>query len=73
MHIDELVLHGFAPHERHRVAEAVAAELQRIVTEHGLPEGIGDRDVVRAGSIAVKPAGVGSQIAGAIYKGLGSE
>jgi hypothetical protein len=35
--IDELVLHGFPPGDRHRIGEAVQAELARIFTERGLP------------------------------------
>ena len=35
--IDELVLHGFPPADRHRIGEAVQAELARIFVERGLP------------------------------------
>ena len=36
LHIDELVLHGFDPHQRHDVGDAVHAELARLLGEHGI-------------------------------------
>jgi hypothetical protein len=37
VHIDELILHGVAPAERHRIGEAVRLELTRLIAERGLP------------------------------------
>jgi hypothetical protein len=37
LHIEELVLHGFAPGDRHRIGEAVERELQRLFAEQGAP------------------------------------
>ena len=34
--IEELVLHGFPPSERYRIADAMQAELARLLTEQGL-------------------------------------
>jgi hypothetical protein len=31
LHIEELVLHGFDPHDRHAIGDAVAAELRRLI------------------------------------------
>jgi hypothetical protein len=31
LHIEELVLHGFAPGDRHRISEAVEQELTRLI------------------------------------------
>jgi hypothetical protein len=37
LHIEELVLHGFAPGDRYRVGEALEQELQRLFAERGAP------------------------------------
>jgi hypothetical protein len=37
VHIDELILRGVAPAERHRIGEAVRLELTRLIAERGLP------------------------------------
>jgi hypothetical protein len=37
LHIDELVLHGFSPRDRYRIAGAVESELARLITDRGLP------------------------------------
>ena len=37
MHIEELVLHGFEPGDRHAIGDAVERELARLLSEHGLP------------------------------------
>jgi hypothetical protein len=36
LHIEELVLHGFAPHDRHAIADAVRDELAAKLEEGGL-------------------------------------
>ena len=40
LHIDELLLDGFAPAERRRVGAALASELERLLTERGVPEAL---------------------------------
>lgn len=37
LHIEELVLRGFAPGDRYRIGEALEAELQRLFAEQGAP------------------------------------
>jgi hypothetical protein len=37
LHIEELVLHGFSPHERFHLACAVETELTRLFTDQGIP------------------------------------
>lgn len=37
LHIEELVLHGFGANERASVADAIRAELEARLAEHGLP------------------------------------
>jgi len=36
LHIEELVLHGFSPHDRWRIADAVQSELARSIAAHGI-------------------------------------
>jgi hypothetical protein len=37
LHIDRLVLDGFAPGDRHRIADALRIELARLLVERGMP------------------------------------
>jgi hypothetical protein len=72
--IDELVLHGFPPGERHRIGEAVQAELARILGERGLPgawaAGAAPRLDGGAFNVAAgKPAtAIGAGVAEAVYR-----
>jgi hypothetical protein len=77
LHIDELVLHGFTPGDRYRIAEAVQGELSRMFLERGVPSALangGNVGRVNAGSfsagVAAKPETTGGQIAEAVYGGL---
>ncbi len=77
LHIEELVLHGFAPRDRHRIGAAVEQELTRLLTEHPWPSALkesGPVDRVDAGAFrmasSAKPATVGGQIANAVHGGL---
>jgi hypothetical protein len=36
LHIEELLLHGFAPGDRYRIADSVEGELSRLVARQGL-------------------------------------
>ena len=77
LEIEELVLHGFAPGDRHRIAGAIERELARLLGEEGVPAALS-----RAGSIEqldggtfeakprAKPESTGARIARAIYGGL---
>lgn len=74
IHIEELVLHGFASHQRQQISEAVQAELQQLLTLNGIPSrlaGGGITHAVNAGSFEMqqgaKPARIGQSIAGSIY------
>ncbi len=74
--IEELVLHGFPQHERHRIAQAVERELARLLRD-GQPESLRRSSAtewidagafkVAAGSGAMK---TGREIARALYRGL---
>ncbi len=77
LRIEKLVLDGFAPADRYRIAEAVESELARLFAEQGVPPSLlaGRTPALPDGaSLEVArgaPAGqIGAQVARAIYKGL---
>jgi len=77
LRIDELVLEGFPPGDRHRIAAAVEAELARLFAERGVPAGLRESTAlpqVDGGAFelapALRPEQVGAQVAAAIYGGL---
>jgi hypothetical protein len=82
VHIEELVLHGFSPHARAGIGDAVEAALAAQLAEPGaLGAGAGftaDRGVDRADGGAItagpasSPAAAGAAIAGAITAAIGS-
>jgi hypothetical protein len=77
LHIEELVLHGFAPGDRYRIGEAVERELARLLADQGVPQSL-----ERGGEIASVDGGafdmaqgsradvVGVEVAKAVYGGL---
>ncbi len=77
LHIEELVLHGFSPGDRHSIAEAVEHELTMLITERGVPQ-----DMINGGEIArldggsfqlaqgSKPEVIGAHVARAVYGGM---
>jgi hypothetical protein len=77
LHIDELVLHGFAARDRHRIAEAMQRELARLITADGqanflkYPLSLGG---INGGEFNVqanaKPQAAGTEIARAVYRSL---
>jgi len=79
LHIEELVLHGFAPGDKHGISEAVERELARLISD-----GAGfsifsentSRDRLDGGHFrmadSAKPAAIGAQIAGAVLGGIRS-
>ena len=77
VHIDELVLHGFAPGDRMRIADAVQLELTRLFTDRGVPPALrGGGAVERLNAGAFPTAGAapaertGARIAQTVYEGL---
>lgn len=77
LNIQELILHGFPPVDRYRIAEVVEHELTRLLSEGGLPASVDqERTIARlAGGLIQAASGlsvekVGAQIAQAIYRGL---
>jgi hypothetical protein len=77
MHIEELVLEGFALGDRHRIGDAVQQELTRLFTERPAPASLDKTiEVVRVdgGAFRVasgsKPETIGAQVAQTVYEGL---
>ena len=77
VHIDELVLHGFAPADRHRIADAVQVELTRMFAEQGVSSVLrqgGEATRLKAEAISVTPttpAGtIATQVARSVYGSL---
>jgi hypothetical protein len=77
LHIEELVLDGFAPGDRHRIGEATQSELARLLTEEPTPPSLAQRaeiDRLDGGSFhatgTAKPEATGAQVARAVFGGL---
>lgn len=72
LHIDELVLHGFDPRDRHAIGDAVQQELARLLEIRGLTDA---RNVehLDAGTInltTTRGASAGAPIAEALHSTL---
>ncbi len=79
LHIEELVLHGFEPHQRRAIAQAVEEALSGLLAERGLPPGWAEGaqiDRLDAGQFevmpAAPPAAIGSEVAQALYASAGN-
>ena len=77
LHIEELVLHGFAPGDRYRIGEAVERELTRLFAERGVPTSLtnGGEIVHQDGGEFNAPPGpkpevIGIQVAQSVYRGV---
>ena len=77
LHIEELVLRGFAPSDRYHIGEAVEHELARLFSEQGTPPSLAqEREVPRldGGTFEAKPGSgaeaIGAQVAQAVYGGF---
>ncbi len=77
LHIDELVLHGFAPGDRYHIGAAVEQELAQLFTEQGVPAFLTQSNAIEridGGAFKMMPgekAGVvGAQVAQQVYGGL---
>jgi hypothetical protein len=78
VHIEELLLHGFAPGDRYGIGAAVERELTRLFAEHGVLSSLTqDGAIVRLDGrrfqVApdAKAETIGAQIAQAVYGGMG--
>jgi hypothetical protein len=77
LHIERVVLNGYAHADRHAIAEALREELTRHYADPAAVQGLQGRanvDRLNAGRVqlgaAAEPAAVGRHAAGAITKGL---
>ena len=77
LRIEELVLRGFSPGQRHRIGEIIESELSRLFTEEGVPPSLGRGGVIShldGGALDVAPGTsaeqVGAQVAQALYGGM---
>lgn len=75
--IEELVLHGFAPADSHRIARAVRRELAKQLRQSGMPESTRNPSALACidGGAFHVPAGaapwtIGARIGASIYQGL---
>lgn len=78
LHIEELVLHGFAHKDQARIQRAIEQELTRLLTQQGIPNLLSQSNEIHrlnGGSFNVKAGmgvdAIGSQVAQAIYGGMG--
>ncbi len=74
LHIEELVLHGFAPGDRHRIGDAVQHELALLFAESQVPSGLTKEteiDRLNGGTFQMMPGSrpetTGAQVARAVF------
>lgn len=78
LRIEDLVLEGFSPAEGARIGAAVERELERLIAERGLPEGMSGAAIPRidGGSFRVsagsRPESAGREIAARLYDSFGA-
>jgi hypothetical protein len=77
LYIEEMVLHGFSPQAKHRIARAVEQELTRLLQDGGLPMGWQQGAAIPhidAGAFTMArvttPEGIGRQISKNLYGGM---
>lgn len=77
LRIDELILHGFAARDRHRIAASLERELSRLISQGGpahLPPNSIQLDRINAGSFRLDPAAgpnhIGRTVAQRVYRQL---
>jgi hypothetical protein len=77
LHIEELVLHGFAPGDRYVIGDAVQRELAQMLGEQGIPNSLRSEnatDEIRGATFNAandaKPLVIGHKIAHAVYEGF---
>lgn len=77
LHIEELILHGFAPGDRHRISDAVEHELTQLFAERGVPPNFSEgfeSPRLDAGTFNFAPDStaetIGAEVARALYGGF---
>jgi hypothetical protein len=74
IHIEELILRGMPPGSKRGLAEAIEAEVRRLIEEGGLPPGWSAGPLhLPGGQFEVdarsKPAAIGAQVAQGLHRG----
>ncbi len=77
LHIEDLVLRGFASGDRYRIGDAMERELAQLFDEQGVPPSLAqggefahlDGGVFKVAS-GSKPEAIGAQVAQAVFGGL---
>lgn len=76
IHVEELVLHGFPPGDRHRIGDAMRQELMRLTSEScvPLPTTTVEADAIDGGVIRLgqnrHADAVGTHVAQAVYRAM---
>lgn len=77
LHIEELVLHGFASGDRHRIGAAMERELTRLFAEKSTPASLTQEQEIahlNGGTFEMEPGSaaevVGARLAQAVYGSL---
>lgn len=77
LRIEELILHGFAPGDRHRIGDAAERELSRLFSEEGVPPSVAAGAAfpsLEGGALEMAPGlgadAVGARVARALYEGM---
>lgn len=77
LHIDEIVLYGFAHRDRYAIQEAIQRELTRLIGERGIAASFlqgSDAERLDAGTVTIQqgmpPDAIGTQVAQTVYRGL---
>ncbi len=77
LHIEELILDGFAPGDRYRIADSVERKLTQLFAEQGVPQSLaqgGEIAHLDGGAFEAtrdsRPEAVGAKVARTIYGGL---
>jgi hypothetical protein len=78
LQIEELVLHGFAPRDRHRIAEAIQHELTRLFGDASVPSSFlqsGESPGLDGGAFQISHGAtaqsIGVEIGRALYQSFG--
>lgn len=77
LHIEELVLHGFAPGDRYRIGDAMKREIAHLFAKRGTPPLLAQGSEIGRlvdGTFGVRPGSgaeaIGVRVARAVYGGL---
>ena len=80
VHIEELVLHGFAPSDRNSIGSGMERKLLRLFSEEGLPPSLARTKAILhldSGAFKVAPElgveAIGVEVAKVVYKELQNE